>query len=388
MIRARIRATQRCARSIWFLCAISHLAVCLLQACFIVAPLEQVQPTAERRSVVTGRNAPGDAGAANGPLNPVGANGGSAAARTTAPEAGMDPDDAGPSPATCSNKTVTVCDPVSQCGCKPDQHCALADDEKAIMCIPGRVGSKARGAPCQRTSDCALGLQCPRTRICSSSCAEDVQCGEGERCLPFEDEQKQLTVPGSGSCQTVCDPVSGEPCAGHERCDPKVEAREVKFSVCTSTEGVSFTARGEPCDFSLPVCEPRTGCARYGLEVCTPLCRTNADCPVDLPRCSVVDRVAAPGDPLGDCWYDPCDDSTVPEPARWPSNAPADADQLAQCQVEGTHAVSGTWRERRQAAFTTAKGASSTLFLRPSDGSAELGVHIGRRALRRLNPTR
>jgi hypothetical protein len=46
-----------------------------------------------------------------------------------------------------------------------------------------------------------------------------------------------------------------------------------------------------------------------------------------------VDRLAAPGDRLGDCWYDPCDDSTVPAPAAWPAAPVATAAQLTECQI-------------------------------------------------------
>lgn len=324
MTTARARLIRRCARSLCITCT------GLLQACFVLAPLEDVRPTPETSSLSSPtRDAEPTAGSRAG----AAADGGRPKPPMIQPES--DQDDAGPAPVRCVNTSTTICDPVSQCSCKPDQHCALNDAETTIECLAGKGGDKARGEPCQHTSECALGLQCPRTRFCSPYCSEDAQCGPGERCLPFEDEQKQVTLAGSGSCQTTCDPVTGKECGSNARCDSKLELRLVKYSVCTSTEGVSFSKLGEPCGGSRPQCEAKTGCARYGREVCTSLCRTNADCASNGPQshCYVEDRLAAPGDAIGDCWYDPCDDSTIPPPAPWTGGVVASAEELTRCRT-------------------------------------------------------
>jgi hypothetical protein len=325
MTTARAQLDQRCAR------ALSILFSSLLQACFVLAPLEEVRPKPESSSL---SNAARDAGSpavrTDAARDDVAADGG----KPKPPVVEQEHDDAGPALVRCTNKSPTSCDPVSQCGCKPDHHCALNDAETTIECIAGKGGTRARGEPCQHTSECAVGLQCPRTRFCSPYCSEDAQCGPGERCLPFEDEQKQVTLSGSGSCQTTCDPVTGNECGSNARCDPKVELRLVKYSVCTSTEGMTFSKLGDPCGGSRPACEAKTGCARYGREVCTSLCRTNADCASkEQSRCYVEDRLAAPGDAIGDCWYDPCDNTTIPPPAPWSGGVITSAEDLTRCRT-------------------------------------------------------
>jgi hypothetical protein len=303
-------------------------AAWVMQACVVIAPLEDVRATelVAPRAPMAGRVSGGTGGSA-----PAAASGGSGGTRVQ-PDASVD-EDAGPMIPSCEPIALTPCNPVKQCGCKPGELCALTDDEAAISCVAGSGGNKARGESCQHTSDCMPGLECPVTHLCSAYCSRDADCGMGERCVPYENEMLHQTVTGSGSCQTQCDPVTGNPCASNARCLSSVEARTFKWAVCTSTEGVTFTPRGVSCDDDQVVCEPKLACSRFGQELCLPVCRTNDDCPADLPRCYIVDRVAAPSDKLGDCWYDPCDDTTVPAPAAWTAGPVVDAARLAECQA-------------------------------------------------------
>ena len=302
-------------------------AAWLMQACVVIAPLEDVRAT-ELLGIRT--TAAGRASGGSGGSTPAAGSGGSADMQVM-PDASID-EDAGPPPPVCEPIALTPCNPVKQCGCKAGELCALADDESGISCVAGSGGKKARGESCQHTSDCMPGLECPVTRLCSPYCSRDAECGMGERCVPFENEMSHQTLAGSGSCQTLCDPVTGNPCASHARCQTSVEARTFKWAVCTSTDGVTLTPRGASCDDYTVVCERKLACARFGQELCLPVCRTNNDCPPDLPRCYVVDRLAAPNDKLGDCWYDPCDETTVPAPAAWTEGPVATAAQLAECQ--------------------------------------------------------
>lgn len=303
-------------------------AALLAQACVVIAPLEDVRATellttrSETRADAAGSGGTGGlATAAGGGGRAVAAGGGGAAAAAD--------DDAGPS---CEPFALTPCNPVMSCGCEAGELCALADDASAIACVAGSGGSKARGESCKQTSDCMAGLQCPVTHICSPYCARDADCGVGERCIPFEHEVSHQTVTGSGSCQTVCDPVSGSPCPSGTRCLPSLEARTFKWAVCQSTEAVTLSPLGASCDDDSVVCEPKLACSRYGQELCLPACRTDSDCPSTLPRCYVVDRLAAPGERIGDCWYDPCDDNTIPAAPPWTAGPVATAAQLTECQ--------------------------------------------------------
>lgn len=286
------------------------LATLTLQACALIAPLEDVRVSS------AGRRSPETGGAS--PPPEVAADGG----RDSGVDAGR----------SCELNAQLACDPVLQCGCPFGRFCTLTDDETAIACVTHGGGRKARGEPCQFTSECLPGLQCPLTRVCSPYCTRDADCGMGERCLPFENESLQQTLAGTGSCQIVCDPVSDEICPENMRCQPSHAERKVHFAVCKSIETVGFTPRGGSCTELADLCEPKHACSHFGQELCLPLCRTDRDCPSELPRCYVVDRLATPDDKLGDCWYAPCDDSTVPEPTDWAEGPVATASELTDCQ--------------------------------------------------------
>jgi hypothetical protein len=306
----------------------------LLPACTILAPLDDVVPTASDKSttqpdaVRVPRN---DAGTRSRASGSDASRAGDDPARKGDPDVSMTSEDAGRSEPVCHPTGKSVCHAAKQCGCAAGEHCGLDDAATGIACIANPAGPKGRGEPCERTSECMAGLQCPEARVCSAYCDVDGDCAAAERCVPFETKQLML-LEGTGACQKVCDPVSGEPCTGHERCVPTVEARPLKLSLCTNTQGVALTPRGDSCHDSSVACEPKTACARFGPEVCAPICRTDRDCPAELPHCYIQDRLAAVGDRLGDCWVSPCDDATVPELAAWAAGPIATQAQLSECR--------------------------------------------------------
>jgi hypothetical protein len=126
--------------------------------------------------------------------------------------------------------------------------------------------------------------------------------------------------------------VSGEPCAEGTKCQSATTVLTISFAVCISVEGKPLAGRGASCRPDDVVCAPKLGCARFGPEVCLPLCRTNADCPPEWPRCYLEDRIAAEGDVVGDCFVAQCDATGLPAAPPWTQGAVVTRSEFEQCQ--------------------------------------------------------
>lgn len=300
--------------------------------CNLVAPLEDVRVT---RRDAGSKQAPRSAERSSTPPSDSQRSDASTKTATDAaamPDAVVEEEDAGPAPIPCKLTTLTPCNPVQQCGCKPDERCALDDNGTTIRCVAGSIGDKRKGEPCKLTSECAAGLECAYTELCSPYCAKDSECNSDERCIQFFNEESGMLVTGSGACEMICDPVSREPCPDNTRCASSFEDFPIPWASCISTVDHRLYARGESCQAIEARCESGLGCARFGPEICVSLCRSDADCPDDAPRCHFEDRLAAPGEPIGECMQQSCDDVSIPAPA-WTQGPVATATELMQCEA-------------------------------------------------------
>ena len=312
-------------------------ACLLLSGCSLLAPLEDVQPT-RPYPPPHARTSAGASGAVqiqagrDSPVKPT-RDAGPLSAGATASSGMSTEADGGPAKPMCETTALNECNATNQCGCELGAHCGLDENESSIACSRSSLGMQDRGQSCQQTSDCQAGLECANTKLCSAYCARDADCEQGELCVAFENQRSHQLVAGAGACLNPCDPVVIGTCPKSTYCKASLAAFKVHQAVCSDAQNIAFTARGEDCSGASAVCEPMTACSHFGPERCTPLCRTAADCPNELHGCYIRDRFAGPDDRIGDCWFDPCDDSTLPDPPAWTEGSVTTAAQTAQCQA-------------------------------------------------------
>lgn len=235
---------------------------------------------------------------------------------------GASADQPQPSPTdemTCVPPQGTVCDPVAQCGaCDTDEYCSLDSEGTALGCLyKVLAGTSTKGQSCVDSSSCARGLECARTHLCSQYCRTNDDCGAGEQCIEYLSRGNGKRVMGAGACQRLCDPVNNDFCQRDEKCSAGLDGANTEYAVCESTAGIELARAGDSCVGFNTTCEPGYGCSRSGIEVCVKLCRVDGDCPSFRPSCLLQDRLAAPGERIGDCVFSPCDDQTVGEPPPW-----------------------------------------------------------------------
>jgi hypothetical protein len=315
-------------------------------ACVLVTPLDGITPTltsAPDAGRPTDARVAMDAAIATGTSVPIDLHRAESDSITSA-DAGPEPspdasDEMAAEPAAsrpCRNAAARAgCNAYTQCGCDVGQSCTLAEDEQSITCVStAQIGQAGEWQHCTSTRDCAAGLACPQTKLCSRYCDRDADCESSQRCVPFEHPLSRRVVAGAHTCQTRCDPVTGDPCPAETKCFATFMNSAVQFAVCTSTVGKALLARGESCEIEGSVCAIKHTCSRFGPEICLPSCRTDADCSGEWPHCHVEDRLAAPDDRIGDCFVWPCDSSHLPTTAAWSKLAPvATRSAFQQCQA-------------------------------------------------------
>lgn len=270
------------------------------------------------------------------PLDSIAASVPSDAGHTQRPMSRLD----GRAPEPSDEETCTLapradCNPSQPCGCTAPLRCGLDEPTGRVRCLPPSSGTLDEGAACSVTADCAPGLECTGSKICSPYCESDADCNGHGKCLAFLNPRANSEVPGSGACSRWCDPFSGKPCLEQTTCvgtgettrDPTASCRA--FQLGGVTEG---RALGESCD-NIYQCAQGLGCAEYGLKICTPFCNEDTACPESLPHCHVTDIISAPGKPIGQCMVWPCDDTTLPAPKPWSQGPVWTAAQLAACKM-------------------------------------------------------
>jgi hypothetical protein len=133
-------------------------------------------------------------------------------------------------------------------------------------------------------------------------------------CLFLVDQQRNVIIPGTGSCQTPCDPLVATACAPTGKCTPAPAKAGWIFPSCFP---VSPTDKqdGEACS-DKETCTTGLGCGQYGPRVCTRYCLVDADCSADRPLCHTSNLTLGSGESLGQC-VAPCDDAHLSGEPQW-----------------------------------------------------------------------
>lgn len=232
--------------------------------------------------------------------------------------------DYGSAAAVCAPPGEAACDPITSCNCKPDESCEFDYDFLDagvilgdVTCVPRRDGGVPLGGRCKWTQDCVSGLICGIGNLCAQYCVTDPDCGSQAECLSYTLPGTRRIISAAGGCLSSCDPVTAGPCPSHATCQPASDARVPATALCGSGAlGDEIRDRGAHCKVDWD-CAHGLGCALLGPSVCTPFCRSDADCPTDARRCDFQANLrAGPGDPVGQCLAD-CNGITVPPPVAW-----------------------------------------------------------------------
>ena len=186
----------------------------------------------------------------------------------------------------------TVCVEVAG-ACNHDADCAKGEKcggptgcgPTACPKCTTQVGSKAIGDACVNGIDCASGY-CDGDRRCSISCVTDADCAAafGKDGVCYESgilDKSGKPVNRFGVCAKRCGrdgdcTVSTDGCVGF----PNQAENRIDL-VCRPPRGAGKV--GDPCK-SGDDC--RSNLCNLGKQVCSTLCRTDADCSGALPRCS------------------------------------------------------------------------------------------------------
>jgi len=223
---------------------------------------------------------------------------------------------------------------MAQCGCDPNEICALDRGRTQVRCSPKSNGTKLDGERCSETSDCVGALECTRDGLCAPYCSVDADCQDLGKCILATDPQSKKTVPGSGACSRWCDPLTGEPCRSGSSCYAAGAGDDDPSATCRWFRDSMTKSRGEPCEY-FNECEPGLSCAQFGPSLCTDFCKSDAACMSDAPHCYldfVKPLVSAPGEPIGQCVPWPCDDANLPSPEPWSEPPVWTLAQLVACR--------------------------------------------------------
>src|SRR5690606_29031062 len=166
------------------------------------------------------------------------------------------------SPPVCPLVETAECNPVVQCGCAADLNCDYSPDTPHLFsCVaPGDIAAQEA---CDDTGECQLGHVCA-SGLCASTCRDDDQCSDNERCVQLFDENGK-TVEGIRVCERECDPLEPEACGAGAAC---VLHGSQGSPVCVRQTGAA--SEGEPCS-AASECARGLGCAADGV------CRTWCD---------------------------------------------------------------------------------------------------------------
>jgi hypothetical protein len=192
----------------------------------------------------------------------------------------VDPDGAGPSPATCVPPAICA---ATSGACSPSVPCCSASDScTGGTCVPPPTCGKA-SAPCLTDGDCCLGLACPATggtRTCqvpacahlSGACTVPGDCctGEGLGCAGNVCVGSATCYPAGHACTGSADCCTNA-CANHVCTDPSNVCKQLSDG-CTAGKDCCSGF----CDTSggAGVCaSPTVSCGQTGDH-----CTSGADC--------------------------------------------------------------------------------------------------------------
>lgn len=193
------------------------------------------------------------------------------------------------------------------CGCDPLMTCQLDVFTGAASCVA--QGTVPTHGTCETSADCAAGNLCLPTisaglGVCYPYCTADGLCQRGT-CQTLAPPAAPIDV-----CFAGCDPVDPR------RNDETFTACEPGVYCAPSVSGVGEIAlcsgqaaprdSGGACDgseFGIFECAAGLACMN---DVCTPWCRTSADCAdAPYPGCvGIGGYVAGPDDRIGYCMGD------------------------------------------------------------------------------------
>lgn len=211
-------------------------------------------------------------------------------------------------PPDCTPPEGSTCSVLpSNCGCDPGMTCQIDLSTGHGSCLP--LGTVPTHGTCETSADCAAGNLClpiisGELGVCYPYCSEEVGCARGT-C-----EQLALSDVSLSACFAGCDPVDPRrtdatftACGPGVYCAPSVSGVG-EIALCTGP--AAPRGKGEPCDggeFEIFECGPGLACMN---DVCTPWCRSSADC-VGAPYPGCVGKggyLAGPGDAIGYCMGD------------------------------------------------------------------------------------
>lgn len=194
---------------------LSYLSIFALASCQAVTGLDGLQIV--------------DAGERSSSSPVHGSDGqGSQAAGDTGSRPNASGNDAG-----CRPPPTAACDLLTQCGCKPGDHCQARAAAYAPACfVPGTL---APGSACSSPSDCPRGQTCD-DRTCRAYCREDADCEAGI-CVSLQTKDARAST--VQVCWTQCSPDEPSACGPGARCRTLQTER--------GESGVYCAAPADPC---------------------------------------------------------------------------------------------------------------------------------------------
>lgn len=178
----------------------------------------------------------------------------------------------------CPGLNEGACDVVTQCGCAPDEMCAVTDFVYGgTACMP--KGDVPLGESCNVVvGECEPGTECLHwidTGVCTAFCNDPSDCPNGTPCVEWE-------VPGVKMCLSGCDPTDPQSstapfnaCAPGQSCG--LWGNVPDSSVCIEPDVAA--PEGATC-YDEDTCAPGLTCVGVDAAgVCEPWCKVDeADC--------------------------------------------------------------------------------------------------------------